>query len=122
LPTHALTIKHPWLWCILHSDKRIENRSWAPPARHVGTRVYLHSAKQFDHDGVAFCEQNGVELPDDYHFGCIEGSAGHSDDPWYQGPVGWSTSNAGARTSTQIASTRCCQVHWIHLPETPAVT
>lgn len=95
MPTHALTIRHPWLWCILHSDKRIENRSRKPPSKHVGTRVYLHSSKQFDHKGAEFCREVGVELPDEYNFGCLEGSAvlagttDYCDDPWYQGPVGW---------------------------------
>lgn len=95
MPLYALTIKHPWLWCILHSVKRIENRTWQPPDRIVGKRIYLHSSKQFDHDGVAFCTDQGVELPDEYHFGCIEGSAivrGYvrsSSDRWFQGPLGW---------------------------------
>ena len=95
MPTHALTIRHPWLWCILHSDKRIENRSRKPPTRHVGTRIYLHSAKKFDHDAVEFCQEVGVELPDRYNFGCLEGSCiikgvtGYTDNPWYQGPTDW---------------------------------
>lgn len=95
MPIYAITIQHPHLWCILHATKRIENRTWRPPERVLGERVYLHSSKSFDHAGAEFCRQQGVELPDKYHFGCIEGSAvvsgfvETSNDPWFQGPVGW---------------------------------
>lgn len=95
MPIYAITVKHPWLWCILHSTKRIENRNWTPPSRIVGTRVYLHSSQEFDHEGVEFCKRSGVQLPTDYHFGCIEGSCiiggtiDYSDNHWFQGPIGW---------------------------------
>lgn len=29
----ALTLWQPWAYCIAHSDKRVENRSWPAPAR-----------------------------------------------------------------------------------------
>jgi len=40
----ALTIKQPWAGCIAHLDKRVENRSWRCPEKHLGTVVAIHSA------------------------------------------------------------------------------
>ena len=40
-PERALTIRDPWLWAIVNSTKRIENRSWSTSYR---GRIYLHSA------------------------------------------------------------------------------
>ena len=42
----ALSLHVEWLWAILHLDKRIENRSWAPPAKFVGQRIALHGTQR----------------------------------------------------------------------------
>lgn len=44
----ALSIKQPWLYCITDLDKRIENRTWKPPAWIIGERIALHSSKTMD--------------------------------------------------------------------------
>ncbi|GAB3127438.1 hypothetical protein GCM10027160_52090 [Streptomyces calidiresistens] len=63
----ALTIRQPWIGAILHGPKRIENRSWAPPVRHVGTRIALHAAGTVDHRATlpitpAWPDQRGAIL------------------------------------------------------------
>lgn len=41
-PTHAITIRQPWLWAIMHGGKFIENRTWATSYRGP---IYLHAAQ-----------------------------------------------------------------------------
>lgn len=71
----ALSISQPWAWRILHRDKRIENRRWAPSqvaqARRVlGLRFALHAAKSFDESAAAEAPPR-AELP----AGAIVGAA-----------------------------------------------
>lgn len=40
----ALSIRQPWLYCITHLDKRVENRSWSPPPELIGQRIALHAS------------------------------------------------------------------------------
>lgn len=60
-----LSLSQPWLWSITDLEqaeidarkldlepKRIENRSWPPPAADVGTRIALHAAKSWDDDAI----------------------------------------------------------------------
>lgn len=42
----ALTIWQPWASLIVHGFKRIENRTWAPPADLVGTTIAIHAGKK----------------------------------------------------------------------------
>lgn len=42
----ALSIKQPWLHCILNYGKRVENRTWAPPSGLIGRRIALHASKR----------------------------------------------------------------------------
>ncbi|MGK4586208.1 hypothetical protein [Kitasatospora sp. HPMI-4] len=46
----ALTIRQPWLACILTGDKQIENRSW--PTSHRGP-IALHAARTPSREGQA---------------------------------------------------------------------
>lgn len=39
----ALTLHQPWSWAIAHAGKRVENRTWAPPASVIGQRVAIHA-------------------------------------------------------------------------------
>lgn len=44
----ALTIKQPWADAIGHGEKRIENRTWQPPGKHIGTRILIHAGAAYD--------------------------------------------------------------------------
>jgi hypothetical protein len=44
----ALSIKEPWVTCILHHGKRTENRTWPPPSWLVGNAFYIHASKKGD--------------------------------------------------------------------------
>lgn len=39
----ALTLHAPWAFAVAHLGKRIENRTWVPPARLVGQRLAIHA-------------------------------------------------------------------------------
>jgi hypothetical protein len=41
---HALSVRQPWAFAILHAGKRIENRTWPLPGRMLGKRVLLHAS------------------------------------------------------------------------------
>ena len=41
----ALTLWPEWLPCFTHLDKRVENRTWPPPARLLGQDLVLHAGK-----------------------------------------------------------------------------
>ncbi len=41
----ALTIREPWVSCILFHGKNIENRSWNPPTNLINQPIALHAAK-----------------------------------------------------------------------------
>lgn len=43
--THALTLWPEWQFPILNLDKRVENRTWAPPRSLVGATIALHFGK-----------------------------------------------------------------------------
>lgn len=62
----ALSVRQPWAWLIVHADeypepKRVENRDWLPPAKHLGT-VLIHAGKQFDFQGFAWIQRERAEL------------------------------------------------------------
>ncbi|MFC8207881.1 ASCH domain-containing protein [[Kitasatospora] papulosa] len=44
----ALTIRQPWAGAIVHQQKRVENRTWKLPAKHVGARILIHAGAQLD--------------------------------------------------------------------------
>lgn len=52
----ALTLWQPWSWAIAHAGKRVENRTWAPPASVIGQRVAMHAGLRLDKSAVkALC-------------------------------------------------------------------
>ncbi|MET8746348.1 ASCH domain-containing protein [Streptomyces sp. NPDC004728] len=51
----ALTIRQPWADAIAHGPKRVENRSWPVPDKHIGTRILIHAGSTPD---------RSAELPD----------------------------------------------------------
>lgn len=113
----ALTLIQPWAWCITHAGKRIENRTWPPPASLLGQRFAIHAGKA---PSIAEAErdlaEHGVYVhPPALVFGAVVGTArlvGISrdlgplivapsldvdprrvmrlaDTMWRTGPVGW---------------------------------
>jgi hypothetical protein len=58
-PTHALSIRQPWAYAILHLGKNIENRTW--PTRFRG-RIRIHAPKQFDQDALIWLQERGYPI------------------------------------------------------------
>lgn len=89
-PDHirGITIKQPWAACILHGDKRVENRpkSWAP-----GWRL-LHAGAETDRaalrDPLVARTIRGLELPTRAVLGIVRITGSHNDtepcSPWAQ--------------------------------------
>ncbi|MEQ9078605.1 MAG: hypothetical protein RLP09_32365, partial [Sandaracinaceae bacterium] len=48
----ALTLHRPWSDAIVHSTKRVENRTWRPPASAIGCMFAIHAGQRFDADSV----------------------------------------------------------------------
>ena len=42
----ALSLKQPWLYCMTHLGKRVENRTWKMPKKMEGKWVALHASKK----------------------------------------------------------------------------
>lgn len=57
-PVLALTVRPPWSHWISRGIKRVENRTWAPPAGWRGQLV-IHAGKTVDLDGFAIGAQHG---------------------------------------------------------------
>ncbi len=92
----ALTLHRPWPWAILYAGKRIENRSWRPPAAVIGQRIVIHAGKVYDEAAEEFICRIAGRGTDGRR--CDEGIVGTamvshsisaSPDPWFFGPVGW---------------------------------
>lgn len=110
----ALTLIQPWAWCITHSDKRVENRTWEPPASLLGERFAIHAGKASVDEAIVCrlaCED--IEVPEELPRGAIVGTArligiardlgaltvapgvdshvvtAHAFDRWWIGPIGW---------------------------------
>ena len=58
----ALSVQQPWAHFIVQGIKPIENRTWPCPEKHIGTRVYIHTGKKFDDDGLKWLKQHAQEL------------------------------------------------------------
>ena len=48
----ALTIQQPWAWAIANAGKDIENRTWPPPRKFIGSTIAIHAGKTFDRDSA----------------------------------------------------------------------
>ncbi len=42
----ALTLTPEWAWAVCRLGKRVENRTWAPPASAIGTTIALHAGSK----------------------------------------------------------------------------
>ncbi len=95
---YAITIKEPYVTCGLFYGKPVENRNWTLPSGIVGKRVFLHTSKQPDNDGMwsasklAGVDLSKVELLPP---GCIvatavfAGQVSSHDSPWFFGKYGF---------------------------------
>jgi hypothetical protein len=102
LPTHALSIRQPWAWLILHGGKDIENRSWYT---HRRGPILIHASQGMTkaeyQEAQWTAEDNGIELPpfDQLQRGGIIGQVEivdcltHSTSPWYFGQYGFLLKN-----------------------------
>lgn len=60
----ALTLQRPWGYAIAHLGKRVENRTWTPPASMIGRRLAIHEGKIWDAAGADWIESTlGIVLP-----------------------------------------------------------
>ena len=64
----ALTIHQPWASAIVLGPKRVENRTWRPPATLVGQRLAVHAGKVLSREA-------SEELLDDTFGAAPRGSA-----------------------------------------------
>jgi hypothetical protein len=62
-PIFGLTLHRPWSWAMVHGSKRIENRSWPPPADLIGGYIALHAGKTWDYEGAAKVITVHPEMP-----------------------------------------------------------
>ena len=102
---HALSIRQPWAWAILHAHKDIENRDWST---HYRGPFYIHAARSMSHTEYDdFVEtylrciratRPNLPLPpkrEDLQFGGIVGKAEIVDcvrthsSPWFEGKYGF---------------------------------
>jgi len=51
-PVFALTIWQPWAWAIVEGHKKIENRTWQPPAHLLGKWLLIHAGANLDAQAV----------------------------------------------------------------------
>ncbi len=112
-PLRALTLRHPWPWYVAHGPKRIENRTWKPPANLHRQYLAIHAGKAWEPaeildavDWVKSMYERGIE-PMEITPGkvadmprsaivCvvrIDGFVTASADPWFVGPIGWQLSD-----------------------------
>lgn len=103
---HALSVRPPWWWFILHG-KTIENRSRTFPRTIIGG-IWLHASKWWNQEEVEFDLQCGLDMA---YLACLKlprynldemrrmggkvvGSVevvkyvDASDSPWFVGPTG----------------------------------
>lgn len=100
----AVTLHQPWAWCIVHAGKRLENRSWAPPAKHFGERIAIHAGKKLDTAALRSLRKCrlSVRVPDDFERGAIVATAIYTGyctcradaealglQGWWGGPLAW---------------------------------
>lgn len=92
----ALTVFQPYAWLIVKGIKPIENRTWS--TRHRGPLLIHAGAKWLD-GWQARAARFGIEVPANLPtrglIGVVDvtGVVKHSDDPWFDGPFGWTLDN-----------------------------
>lgn len=53
-PSRALTVRQPWAGAIAHQQKRVENRTWKLPAKHLGARILIHAGAERDRRAIVY--------------------------------------------------------------------
>lgn len=56
----TLTVRQPWAGAIVHQTKRVENRSWALPAKQHDARILIHAGAQLDKSAKIYGPNLGV--------------------------------------------------------------
>lgn len=72
---HALTVRQPWAGAIVHQTKRVENRTWALPAKQHDARILIHAAALPDRNATVYGPQLDV-------YGAIIGLVTLTDCHW----------------------------------------
>ena len=95
----ALTLHAPWAWAIAYAGKRIENRTWKPPASAIGTRIAIHAGANLgSREDDEFCRRLCMTecAPPVFwptrQILCtarLVGCATEIDSRWFFGPFGW---------------------------------
>lgn len=70
----ALTVHGVWAWCIMHAGKNVENRSWTPPLKMIGSRFAIHAGQNPGDPQSRAAVQQRYEGPDSYPKGTILGT------------------------------------------------
>jgi hypothetical protein len=107
---YAITLKQPWAWAVAYAGKNVENRTWAPKASIIGTRIAIHAGMGFDRDGMIYLHESYHPPPEgDLVRGAVIATAmlervvETSDSPWFFGPLGW-VKKASTRSNVRVAS------------------
>lgn len=104
----GLSLTRPWPFAFvngpLHTQKRIENRSWKPPYSLIGCLVALHAAKSWSAVDREFisdmleCDVPGKKESPHSEIFAVTRLAGYTDresrvepfqQQWFFGPFGW---------------------------------
>ena len=70
----AISIRQPWAWAILQTDKDVENRTWPLPKKFIGKPVLIHTGKRIEHEDVQHLLSLGYKVPRDLETGGIVGN------------------------------------------------
>ncbi|PJT19949.1 hypothetical protein CN884_19580 [Ochrobactrum sp. 30A/1000/2015] len=114
LPQLALSVRQPWVHCIFHLGKPVENRTWNTRIR--GT-VCIHASKGMTHDEYEDCRSLAYQIgqkddatrelllqhpvpalrsiPRGFIVGTVDivDVVRRSNDPWFFGPYGFVLEN-----------------------------
>lgn len=96
----TLTVKQPWASLIASGRKRVENRSWRPPAALIGQRIAIHAGLGWDKTGERYgltrgdCPAGRIVCT-----AVIERVLEVSDDEFWRGPLGWALTDIRPATS-----------------------
>jgi len=91
----GVTIRRPWANLVARGSKRVENRTWRPPAKSIGRRIAIHAGLGIDR---APCElfhvapgPGGVVVAVAVVDRVVDRVADVpvDDRVWYTGPLGW---------------------------------
>lgn len=91
----GLTLWQPWAWAICYAGKRIENRTWAPPAQL--THLAIHAGAKYDVGSAEAIRSLGHDVPERMSIASraivavarVVAVTETSEDPWFAGPLGW---------------------------------